>query len=306
MKKILSIFITFSFFGIAGVGFADPGTEGASFLNIPVGAEPAALGSAYSSLAENAYAPVWNAAGLGRVEQMQLAAQHLAYLESIHYEFASFVMPLRNKSAFGVSIQYLGTGDIAATDANGNSIGATTNQYGAYSVAYGRSLSDRLSLGLTGKFISGHLDNVGASAYALDFGSMYRVSERLNLAATIQNVGSRLKFISQSDPLPLAAHVGGTYAFLKNVSASAEAVIPQTKLVSFRGGLEWKPANELALRIGYRTDTIKQLGPIAGLTMGVGFNLLGQELSYAWVPLDELGNTHYFSLLMRFNDHKNR
>ena len=79
--------------GLQFTAFA-AGTSGASFLDIPVGAGPAALGSAYSALATDAYAPVWNPAGLGSISGNELAGQHLSYLESIHYEFLSFVHPL--------------------------------------------------------------------------------------------------------------------------------------------------------------------------------------------------------------------
>src|SRR5258708_9890564 len=46
-----------------------------------------------SSLATNAYAPVWNPAGLGMLNGNEVAAQHLSYLESMHYEYLSFVHP---------------------------------------------------------------------------------------------------------------------------------------------------------------------------------------------------------------------
>src|ERR1035438_1454710 len=84
---------------------ASSGTEGASFLDIPVGAGPAALGSAYSAMASDAYAPVWNPGGLGLVQTNQFAAQQLSYLETINYEFASFVHPLGNGRSLGASIQ---------------------------------------------------------------------------------------------------------------------------------------------------------------------------------------------------------
>src|ERR1700688_4076220 len=92
---------------------ASSGTEGASFLDIPVGAGPAALGSAYSAMASDAYAPAWNPGGLGLIDSNQFAAQHLSYLDTLHYEFASFVHPLGKGRALGASIQYLGTGDIS-------------------------------------------------------------------------------------------------------------------------------------------------------------------------------------------------
>src|SRR6266704_1716444 len=98
--------------------WASSGTEGASFLDIPVGAGPAALGSAYTALATNAYAPVWNPAGLGMLSGNELAGQHLSYLDSMHYEYMSFVHPFDKSHesnvhrGLGFSVQYLGSGDI--------------------------------------------------------------------------------------------------------------------------------------------------------------------------------------------------
>src|ERR1017187_5443745 len=140
---------------LASVARASSGTEGAAFLDIPVGAGPAAMGSAYSALAADAYAPIYNPAGLGFLRAPQMAAQHLSYLESIHDEFGSVVVPLSSaedsvRGAMGASIQYLGTGDIPGTDNSpaGNSIGNFSAHYAAYSLAYGRKISDSFSLGL--------------------------------------------------------------------------------------------------------------------------------------------------------------
>src|ERR1035438_9142784 len=109
------------------LAFASPvhsaaGTESASFLDIPVGAGPAALGSAYTALATNAYAPVWNPAGLGMLTGNEVAAQHLSYLDSMNYEFLSFVHPFDKgresdtHRGIGFSVQYLGSGDINRTE----------------------------------------------------------------------------------------------------------------------------------------------------------------------------------------------
>src|SRR3954463_2704879 len=80
---------------------AASGTEGAAFLNIPVGGAPAAMGSAYSALATNAYAPVLNPGGLGFVDTNELAGHHVSYLETSHYDFASFVHPLGTGRSLG-------------------------------------------------------------------------------------------------------------------------------------------------------------------------------------------------------------
>src|SRR5688572_3174538 len=85
------------------------GTDGANFLDIPVGARPAAMGSGYSALATDAYAPIWNPAGLGRTIGTSFAGQHLSYLESIHYEYLGVVHSIKEGTGLGLSAQYLGT-----------------------------------------------------------------------------------------------------------------------------------------------------------------------------------------------------
>jgi hypothetical protein len=79
-----------------------------------------------------------------------------------------------------------------------------------------------------------------------------------------------------------------------------EGVYRKTAVASGHVGLEWRPITMIALRAGYRTDTLKELSPMAGLTTGIGVDLWGQELAYAWLPYGELGNTQYFSLVIRF------
>src|ERR1017187_8594945 len=165
MKKLATNgIVALSLFLVPSLSQASSGTEGASFLDIPVGAGPAAMGAAYTALATNAYAPTWNPAGLGRLSGNEVAAQHLSYLDSMNYEYLSFVHPLNaqgsdTKRGLGFSMQYLGSGDINRTDIDssgppvngGNPIGTFSSHYAAYNLSYGQTLSEKLSVGLTGK-----------------------------------------------------------------------------------------------------------------------------------------------------------
>jgi hypothetical protein len=258
------------------------------------------LGSAYTALANNAYAPVWNPAGLGSLADTEIAAQQLFYLQSINYEFASFVHPLSVNKGLGFSAQYLGTGNIAETDTNGNSAGSYSDHYGAYSIAYGQQLTEKLSLGLTARWINAQLAEYSANAYAGDVGFLYQASNHLKLALTADNFGSKLTFIDQADTLPQAVHFAAAYQPEKHLNLAAEGVYNTTGLVSGRVGVEWIPIEMIRLRAGYRTDTTDGLSALAGLSTGVGIYVAGQEFSYAWVPYGDLGDTQYFSLLLRF------
>ena len=270
------------------------------FWIFPWARGPAALGAAYTALASDAYAPIYNPAGLGFLSSTQIAAQHLSYLESIDYEFLSVVHPLGNGKALGASAQYLGTGNIAGTDPQGNPNGSYTDNYGAYSLVYGQKLTEKLSLGLTGKWIHAQLADVSANAYAADIGSLYQVADHLKLALTAANLGSKLTFTNEGDTLPEAVHLGAAWQPTQNWVLTGEEVYNGTGLLSERLGIEWSPLPIIAIRTGYRTDTTKELNAMAGLTAGVGLKVWGQEFAYAWLPYGDLGDTQYFSLLLRF------
>jgi hypothetical protein len=292
-------------FLMAGVAWpcrAGSGTEAASFLDIPVGARAASLGAAYSALATDAYAPTWNPGGLGFLDSAQLSGQHLSYLESVHYEYLSFAKPLQKGRSVGISAQYLGTGDMPETDRTGQSLGDFSSRYGAYAVSFGQTLGERLSLGLTAKWVNAKISDVSANAYAADVGAMYRLGEKATLAGVVTNVGSKLKFLNEGGTLPMAFKAALAVRPDSRWTGALEGVYRKTGLASAHAGVEWRPIQMVSLRAGYRTDTTKELGAIAGLTAGMGLEIWGQELAYAWVPYGDLGNTQYFSLLVRFGE----
>lgn len=284
-----------------GPGFAAAGSgaEGAAFLDIPAGARPAALGGAYSALAADGFAPIWNPAGLGAIEAKRLALTHLDHLAA-NYEFAGYAHPLRANHGLGVAAQYYRPGSFTATDALGNHIGDANAHYGAYSLAYGAGVSEWLSVGVAGKVVRAQIDGIAATAYAADVGALYRPRRELSLAAVAANLGTQLKFMEQGDDLPRTFRVGGAYHLGDRWSFLLEGLYAATGLGGARAGAEWRPLELVALRLGYKSDTVRELSPLAGLSTGVGVLYQGHEFSYAWVPHGELGFTQQFSLAFRF------
>jgi len=271
-------------------------------LDIPVGADPAAMGAAYTALARNAYAPVWNPGGLGFLNSTQISGQHLDYLDTEHYEFLSAVHPFNGGRAIGASVQYLGSGDIPRADGSGTPTGTFSSYFASYNLAYGQAVTDKLSVGVTGKMIHAHIDDVSASAYAADVGSLYQALPNCTLAATVTNIGSPLTLLNEANTLPLAFHLGGAYRISSQWLLSTEGVYPKTGLAAFHVGGEWRPIDTVALRAGYRTDTVKELSAVAGVTAGIGLYVWGQEFAYAFTPMGDLGDTHYFSFVAKFGE----
>lgn len=279
---------------------AASGTEGVSFLDIPAGGRPAALAGAYSALASDAYAPVWNPAGLGFLPGAQLAAMHADYDDIGGYEFASFAHPLGARGGWGASAQYFHADRTDSLDLNGNAFGASSSYYGAYSLAYGFAFNEAFSVGATGKLIDARLADVSARTGAGDAGALYRVNAKVSLAAVAANLGGRLKFLQQADELPRNYRLGVHLAPFAQLSLVQETVYDNSDLLSGRFAAEWRPLEAIAVRAGYRTDTARKLSALGGLTTGVGLNVWGQRFDYAWLPMGDLGSTQYFSIVLAF------
>ena len=287
--------------------------EETAFLDIPVGGRPVAMGGAYSALANDAYAATLNPGGLGFLGSAQFAGEHLSYLESSQFDYVGAGVPLHGSDACGPSstcpgasiggaVQYFGGGKISGTDANVDPTGDFSTHFTVYNVSFGRAFTDRLSFGLTGKWINARLADVSASAYGADVGTMYQLNKNMTLAAVLTNVGSKLTFLNEGNPLPTAIHTGFAYQVENGWSFSTEGVYHQTGAVSGHLGFEYHPIPMASLRISYRTDETGKKGSLGGVAAGFGIQLRGIDFSYAWKPMSDLGVTQYISFGYSFGE----
>lgn len=301
LKRLLPLLACLS--AVAGFARADAGREGASFLDIPVGAEPAALGTAYCAVADNSNAMVYNPAGLAFADAPGLDAMHVSYVEDVTYNTLTGVWPIEGDDttrAFGFGVQSLGSGDIDRRDATGVQGSAFDATFAAYSLAYAQTLRENWSLGFGAKMIREAIDDVSASAYAMDAGTTWHIRPSFSLAGAITNMGSDIKLYRQSDPLPTQARVGTAWRINTDWRTSADLIYRRNGPFGAAAGLEWSNSAFYALRAGYNTSRTKELGFLAGVTGGFALRYWGQEIAYAYVPIGDLGHTHYFSINLRF------
>lgn len=121
---------------------------------------------------------------------------------------------------------------------------------------------------------------------------------KLSAGLVIQNIGTKIKFMSEGDPLPLNIKLGGVYKLLKDdtLTLALDVNKPIDNEINLHIGGEYWATDMIVLRLGYKTTTVGNLGALSGLSMGLGFKWLRYGIDYAWVPYGDLGNTHRFSL----------
>ncbi len=290
-KKLISIslmiiFVSFFSFSIkASAGGV--GTTSANFLKIDVGARAAAMGGAFTALADDGSSLYWNPAGITQIENQQFFATYNLWFQSISQGYLSYIFPF-GESIAGFALNYVDMGKIQGYDEDG----FPTHQFGAsnvlFQIAYAKKIAAGFSLGISGGYLTDDIDNDQQTAFQANIGLMKSLS-KVNIGFAVQNVGSSLK----NDPLPLTCKVG-LATKISNITLACDAAFPADNEIYFCAGLEFPLSQTFTLRGGYRSN--QDIG--SGISAGIGFNLNKIILDYAYVPYAELGDTHRISLGM--------
>lgn len=314
MKRTIIGFICLLFIFCSLVFSGGPGTTTASFLKIGVGARNIGMGET-GSISEDANSIYWNPAGISSIKEKEVSVMHAVWLEEINYEHLVFAVPF-SFGTFGSAVNYLSMGQMDKYDKDGNIVTddkTFTASDIAVTLSYGKtfSLSDThslpLNIGLNLKYISSKIEEESATGFAADIGSQIKLKDgKLGLGLVVQNIGTGMKFIKETDSLPLNIKIGCGYTIFVGKTSplliALDVNLPSDNDPRANFGVEFTQKFgpvRIAPRLGYKTNT-KGLEGLAGLTAGLGFNIKSYYLDYAFVPYGQLGDTHRISFSIKF------
>jgi hypothetical protein len=283
---------------LAGAGGGDP----FQFLLLDADARAVALGGAYTALAGDANALLYNPAGLGRVRRSQASFMHNQYFEGVNQEY----LGVADARGWGVQLNELSFGDSPRTtvsNPDGTGLGSAGLMDLSFGAGYGRAATESLSLGVGAKAIRESIDGVSALGFGLDLGGLYSVPtiEGLSLGAAVQNIGPSVRFQGARESLPLNGRAGAAFVhevFGRACSASLDLVKPRTAALGVETGVETVFGGALPVRIGF--DSRNDAGP--GITAGVGWRGRSFAFDYAFVPYGDLGITNRVSVTLFWGD----
>ncbi len=311
------------------------GTTAAQFLKIGAGARPIGMGGAYSALATDILSIYWNPAGLSRgVGNGEAIFNHAAWLADTQYDFAAVSMNLGNMGSMGFHIISFRTPEepvrtIDHPDGTGQMWNANMVSLGA---TYALNLTDRFSIGFTGKYIQETIFNVTARGAAFDLGILYYTPVKgLTLGATIINFGTKMRLDGRDlyldvDPLPevgsvdavpakyrteyydlpLGLRFGLAWQAIKNdnieVIAAVDGVHPNDNSEYMNSGIEVGFQRVIYLRAGYKALFMENSEQ--GLTFGAGirYDVVGTNLKFdfGWADYGRLTNVKFVSFAIRY------
>lgn len=260
------------------------GTTAAPFLTLETGARATAMGGAFVAMADDASAMFWNPAGLAELGSTELLFQHANWLAGIDFEYVSAAVPGLAGGTLGASVTLLDIGemDVTTLDEQEGTGEHFTPRDLAVGLAFATSLTDRFSIGGQVKYIRQTIWHESADAWAVDLGTLYRVSWRnLTIGSAISNFGTRLRMEGldlrttkdldetidgnndnipatlevSSWNLPLLFRAGIAFDLLQAeilpLRGAIDALHPNDNVESLNLGIEARLAEILALRAGW-------------------------------------------------------
>ena len=287
----------------ASAGAGDPGSAGALFLRIGLGARAAAMGDAYVGVAEDASSMYWNPGAMAAVLGTNVTLSHVESFATIRLEQAA----VTHETGWG-TLGFMFSGwfidDMERYDDAASAVSLGT--FGAHDVSfaagYARYIVPNTALGMSLKTIYQRIDELSATGFAVDAGVYHTSRIRgVKLAAVVGNLGTPMKFDVEEYALPRYIKVGASFerevtALEGRVLVTFDAMFPNDDDGRQHIGAEYSYRRMLALRAGYKGGYDSQ-----GATFGFGVNYREMSLDYAFLPVgNELGDNHRFGIGFSF------
>src|ERR1051326_2352190 len=192
------------------------GTSGAQFLKIGAGARSTAMGDAFVGVADDVNAIYYNPAGLATLKNPELAAMHTQWFQGMNYDFGAFALP-SDVGTFGISAATLKADDLEKRSADESFQGNFESLDSAYSLANAKEVRERLSVGVTARYLREKIDTASAGAWSGDIGVVKDFESRpFRLGLAIRHFGQGVKFNDESDPQPVTVDLGASTHLLRD------------------------------------------------------------------------------------------
>ena len=184
-----------------------------SFLRLPVSAHAAALGGDNITLTDDDPTLLFhNPALINSVSDKSLNLNFMTYMEGAKTASASFVKAYKERSSWAVSAQYMDYGSMKETTADNTQTGDFSARDIALAGSFAYMLTNRISGGITARFISSHIASYSSAAVAIDLGVNYFDEEHSwSLSAVAKNLGGQIKaYDDDFERIPLDLQIGVT------------------------------------------------------------------------------------------------
>lgn len=283
-----------------------------NFLRLPVSAHAAALGGENISLNDDDATLIFhNPSLLNFVADKTINLNYMTYMEGSKVASAAFVKGIGDRASWGVTAQYLDYGKMKQTTYENIQIGEFSAKDICIGGAFAYALTDKISGGITAKFITSNIADYNSMGVGVDLGLTYTDSiGDLSIAIAAKNLGGQVKaYDEEFEKIPFDLQVGVTkrltnspfrfsatlsrlhdwdQGFIKHLAVGADVLLSET--IYLAAGYNFRRAHEMKI-----TDADGASGHGAGISFGAGISLQRFKLHIGY------GKFHVSAYSLMFN-----
>lgn len=262
-----------------------------NFLRLPSSALAAALGGDnITAVDDDAALAFHNPALLTNVRDKTINLNYLNYMMGVNMLSASFNSVVKERAAWAVSAQYLDYGNMKEVTEDNVQIGEFSAKDIAIAGYFSYLLTERLSGGVTAKFITSYIGDYNSIGFGVDLGlNYYDYDKEWSVSLVMRNLGGELKaYDEEYGKMPFDMQLGVSkrfantpfrvhatlidlnhpkYKAINHLVLGADLLLSESFWVG--GGYNFRRANEMNV-----TDSEnKESNHGAGLTFGTGLTL---------------------------------
>lgn len=211
----------------------NPITVAVPFVSFAPDSRGSAMGDAGVASSPDAFSAHWNSAKLAFIENdLGVSFSYSPWLGKIvndmSLNYLTFYKKIDRIQTFGASFRYFDLGEIQLTDDTGMAQGLDSPNELALDATYSRKLTDKMSVGVTTRFIwsnlagniSGAPDAKAGTSVAVDIGWYYTtpivlsgVDSELSFGANLSNFGQKINYSNETneDFIPTNLRLGTAF-----------------------------------------------------------------------------------------------
>lgn len=340
--------------------YAQAGGSAVPFLLISPDARTSGMGEAGTAIADDINAVYWNTGGLAFLEYFPKVNQYDEYEKpapfrqvalsfspwlpqfnaDLFYSYGTigqYFESLQGAAAF--NFVFMNLGEFTRTAENGDVLGKFISNEFSLGLSYGTIVAPDLGVGFQLRYIQSNLTPTSAGqqdagtgiSAGFDLGVLWKpqdlpyIEDKLSLGLNLKNVGPKITYIKESDPLPTTLNLGAAVNLYKDEFHSLKFAADFSKLLVKRDSVDSDPLPKslitgwnnpgadlafgaeywyqdiIALRAGYFTEP-STLGDRKYWNFGAGIKYNIFKLDFSFINTVQanhpLANTMRFSMLV--------
>jgi hypothetical protein len=276
MKKFLILLILVLLPQPAFCGTDGKGGQPGAFRDLILGGRPAAMGGAFTAIAEGGAGYFYNPAGAAQSRMYHVSFAYRVMHLDRRLGYAAVGIPAKEDATLAVTWTYAGTSDLEARDEQGYVIPGEefSHRENLISIIFAKQVIPQIILGGKAFYVQNNIGNINAYTVGIDMGGLVKLDARKTFLGktfplfragfAVENLGANYRWTTTefwqgfgreqgtavTEKFPINYRLGTALSFPNKYLVAADVEVNSVSMLKTRFGGEYNVNRDLMLRAG--------------------------------------------------------